>query len=89
MRLINGMNLSNLKILYSSNNKINYLPDSISNLNRLSKLWINSNQLSSLPSSLCKLSNNCDIKVSYNCLPEEYHYNCLEDIGKHMGYWCK
>ena len=33
--------------------------------------------------------DDCDIKVSYNCLSEEYHYRCLGDAGHHLGYWCK
>ena len=53
------------------------------------KWLMNSNQLNSLPQSLCKLPNNCDIKISYNCLEKEYHYQCIDDAGHHLGYWCK
>ena len=82
-------NLNNLQVLYSSNNQITTLPESISNLTNLHKLWISSNHLTALPPSLCELPDDCNINVSYNCLPEEYHYSCIDNAGHHLGYWCK
>ena len=75
--------------LYSSNNQITSLPESIANLSNLHKLWINSNQLTTLPLSLCELPSDCDINISYNCLLEEFNYSCIDNAGHHLGYWCK
>jgi len=82
-------NLNNLQVLYSSNNQIDHLPESISNLSSLHKLWINSNQLKTLPNTICNLPENCDINISYNCLPDKYQFSCIEQSGHHLGFWCK
>ena len=45
---------------------------------RLTYLYLYNNQLTSLPESICDIPSSCYIRVDYNQLCEEYHFDCID-----------
>jgi len=74
-------NLTNLTDLYLFSNNLTNIPESIGYLSNLELLWLQDNQLTSLPESICDIPEECNILVHNNQLCEEYHYDCIDELG--------
>ena len=61
------------------------LPDNIINLQYLELLQIQAKMIA-LPSNLCELPDECYIDFDGNCLPEEYHFDCIDNLGSQTTF---
>jgi len=71
--------LTSLKI---NNLKLKKIPASINDLSYLTELSLDNNMLIELPESICSVTSKAFISVSKNKLCHEYHYDCIDYVGK-------